>query len=53
MTPKSDAALKRLTRGDIGLTSAERNALKYMLEKMKTAGFELPERARAALAIEA
>lgn len=49
MTPKSDAALKRLTRGDIGLPASERNALKYMLEKMQAAGFELPARAKAAL----
>ena len=47
MTPKSDAALRRLTRGDIGLPSSERNALKYMLEKMQQVGFELPEKARA------
>lgn len=53
MTPKSDAALRRLTRGDIVLPTSERNALKYMLEKMQAAGFELPARAQAALAAEA
>jgi hypothetical protein len=42
LTPKSDAALKRLTRGDIRLPSSERNALKYMLEKMMAAGFQPP-----------
>ncbi|WP_315749595.1 MULTISPECIES: AIPR family protein [unclassified Bradyrhizobium] len=50
ITPKSDAALRRLTRGDIGLPKSERNALKYMLEKMQAAGFELPTRTQAALA---
>ena len=49
MTPKSDAALRRLTWGDISLPASERNALKYMLEKMQAAGFELPARAKAAL----
>jgi hypothetical protein len=52
MTPKSDAALRRLTRGDIGLPASERNALKYMLEKMQAAGFELPPIAKAALEVE-
>jgi len=42
LTPKSDAAIKRLTRGDSQLSTAERNALKYMVEKMAKAGFELP-----------
>lgn len=42
LTPKSDAALRRLTRGDIRLPAAERNALKYMIQKMVHAGFELP-----------
>ncbi|GLK47178.1 hypothetical protein GCM10017620_01510 [Brevundimonas intermedia] len=42
LTPKSDAALSRLTRGDIRLPPSERNALKYMVEKMVQAGFELP-----------
>lgn len=41
LTPKSDAAIKRLTRGDIHLPASERNALKYMIEKMARAGFEL------------
>ncbi|MDB5412971.1 MAG: hypothetical protein JWR10_1306 [Rubritepida sp.] len=41
LTPKSDAALRRLTRGDISLPASERNALKYLLEKMLQAGFEL------------
>jgi len=49
MTPKSDAALRRLTRGDVALPPSERNALKYMLDKMQTAGFEFPARAKAAL----
>ena len=49
ITPKSDAALRRLTRGDISLPASERNALKYMLERMRAAGFELPARAKAAL----
>jgi hypothetical protein len=53
MTPKSDAALRRLTRGDIGLPASERNALKYMLEKMRGAGFELPAKAKTALGDEA
>lgn len=43
LTPKSDAAIKRLTRGDIRLPVSERNALKYMVQKMVQAGFELPE----------
>jgi hypothetical protein len=42
LSPKSDAALRRLARGDIRLPAAERNALKYMLDKMVQAGFELP-----------
>lgn len=45
LTPKSDAAIKRLTRGDIRLPASERNALKYMVEKMAKAGFELPRTA--------
>lgn len=45
LTPKSDAALKRLTRGDIRLPASERNALKYMIQKMVQAGFELPQAA--------
>lgn len=49
LTPKSDAALRRLTRGDIRLTASERNALRYMLEKMKQAGFKLPDPAQVAL----
>ena len=43
LTPKSDAALSRLTRGDIRLPASERNALKYMVEKMVQAGFEMPD----------
>lgn len=43
LTPKSDAALKRLTRGDIRLPASERNALKSMVQKMVQAGFELPQ----------
>jgi hypothetical protein len=46
LTPKSDAALKRLTRGDIRLPASERNALKYMVQKMVEAGFELPQAAK-------
>lgn len=46
LTPKSDAALKRLTRGDIRLPASERNALKYMFQKMVQAGFELPRPAQ-------
>jgi hypothetical protein len=48
MTPKTDAALRRLTRGDISLPPSERTALRRMLEKMRGAGFELPARAKAA-----
>ena len=51
LTPKSDAALRRLSRGDISLPASERNALKYMLEKMQAAGFELPARAKTALEV--
>jgi hypothetical protein len=43
LSPKSDAALKRLTRGDSRLPASERNALKYMIQKMVQAGFELPQ----------
>jgi hypothetical protein len=32
-----------LTRGDIKISTSERNALKYMIEKMAKAGFELPK----------
>lgn len=53
VTPKSDAALRRLARGDIALSASERNALKSMLEKMRGAGFELPAKAKAALAADA
>jgi hypothetical protein len=42
LSPKSDAALRRLGRGDIRLSALERSALKQMLEKMRQAGFELP-----------
>lgn len=45
LTPKSDAAIKRLTRGDIRLPASERNALKYMVQRMVQAGFELPDAA--------
>lgn len=45
LTPKSGAALRRLTRGDIRLPAAERNALKYMIQKMVHAGFDLPDAA--------
>jgi hypothetical protein len=51
VTPKSDAAIRRLTRGDIALSAAERNALKHMLEKMRQAGFDLPAKAKSALTI--
>jgi hypothetical protein len=40
LRPNSDAAMRRLARGD--LPAAERKALKYLLEKMQQAGFELP-----------
>jgi hypothetical protein len=50
LTPKSDAALRRLTRGDIRLAGTERNALKYMLEKMQHAGFEFPDAAKSEVA---
>jgi hypothetical protein len=53
MTPKSDAALRRLARGDVALPASERNALKHMLEMMQTAGFELPAKAKTALGAEA
>lgn len=43
LTRKSDAAIRRLTRGDARLPTPERNALKYMIEKMVRAGFELPQ----------
>ena len=49
LTPKSDAALRRLIQGDLQLRRSERNALKYMLEKMQQAGFELPGAATVAL----
>ncbi|WP_095088940.1 AIPR family protein [Mesorhizobium sophorae] len=52
LTPKSEAALRRLTRGDIRLPASERNALTYMLEKMQQAGFEFPGSAKSALAEE-
>lgn len=42
LTPKSEAAIKRLTRGDNRLPTSERNALKYMIQRMAQAGFELP-----------
>lgn len=51
LTPKSDAALRRLTRGDIRLSGSERNALKYLLEKLQQAGFELPANVKAALQV--
>lgn len=40
LTPKSDAGLQRLTRGDIRLPAAERTALKAMYERMVALGFE-------------
>lgn len=48
LTPKSDAALKRLSRGDIRLPASERSALKSMVQKMVQAGFELPQPATRA-----
>jgi hypothetical protein len=52
MSPKSDAALRRLARGDISLPATERNAFKNMFEKMRLAGFELPAKAKAAIETE-
>ncbi|BBK43790.1 hypothetical protein STVA_38100 [Allostella vacuolata] len=46
LTPKSDAALKRLTRGDLRLPAPERNALKYMVQQMIRAGFQVPQAAK-------
>lgn len=42
LTPKSESAIKRLTRGDLRLSTSERNALKYMIQRMSQAGFALP-----------
>lgn len=42
LSPKSDAALRRLTQGDARLSSSERNALKYLVQKMRQSGFEFP-----------
>lgn len=42
LTPISDAALRRLSRGDIRLPAPERSALKSLLGKMAEAGFALP-----------
>jgi hypothetical protein len=41
LTPNSDAALRRLARGDIRVTPAERSALKSMFEKMRAKGFDI------------
>lgn len=49
LTPKSEAALRRLTRGDFQLSTSERNALKYLLGKMLRAGFEIPQAKATAL----
>ncbi len=38
----------RLTRGDNQLPASERNAFKYMVQKMDQAGFELPAAAKRA-----
>ena len=40
-TPKSDAALRRLMRGDGELPVPESNALKYLLARALRAGFEM------------
>ena len=40
LTPKSDAGLRKLGRGNLRLAASERNALKYMVERMVQAGFE-------------
>ena len=53
LSPKSDAAIRRLTRGDVSLPPAERNALKYMLDRMQQAGFKLPEQGGTAFEAEA
>jgi hypothetical protein len=42
LTPKSDAAIRRLTRGDKQLPASERNALQYMIQRMAQAGFDVP-----------
>lgn len=42
LTPKSQAAIERLTCGDTRLLPSEHNALKYMVQRMVKAGFELP-----------
>jgi ribosomal protein S2 len=41
LTPQSDAAIRRLAKGDIRLTTSERNSLKFLLGKIQKAGFEL------------
>lgn len=46
LTPKSDAGLRKLGRGDLRLAASERNALKYMVERMVQAGFELEPTSR-------
>lgn len=39
-TPNSTNAIARLSRGDTALTTTERNALKYLVERMRRAGFD-------------
>jgi hypothetical protein len=48
LSPKSAAAIKRLTNGDSRLLPSERNALTYLIQRMVQAGFELPQGRRVA-----
>jgi hypothetical protein len=43
MSPKSNEALMKLSRGEILLTVPEKNALKYLLERMGQLGFDISQ----------
>jgi len=43
ISPNNERALKKVSRGDINLTRSEKNAMKNLLDRLKEAGFDLPE----------
>lgn len=42
LSPKSDAALGKLMKGNLVLTKGEKNALKFLLKNLRDSGFEIP-----------
>jgi hypothetical protein len=42
LSPRSDAALRRLARGQFALAPSERNALRHLFERLSAKGFPMP-----------